>query len=333
MRKDKYKGVLIFAEQNEGKMHPISYELLNIGHKIANKLEVDISSVLISPGHIDSKELIYRGSDKVFLYQNNLFRYPDEIIYKENLVNLINEEKPEIFLVGATNFGRSLAPRVAASLKTGLTADCTGLEIDEKGRLLQIRPASSGTLLAKIVTNTYPQMATIRYKEFNEAERNSSKKGKIIEKEVKIPNYRGVKTLMKLKSIKTDITEAEVVVSCGRGIKDPGDLELIRELSNLLNGVVGTSRPLVDEGWIDRSHQVGYSGNRVKPKLYIACGISGAPNHLAGMKDSNIIVAINTDPSAPIFKIANYGIVGDLYKVIPEIIDKLRENKNEEPDS
>lgn len=330
---DRYKGVLVFAEQNEGKIHPISYELLNVGRKVADRLETELSAVLLSPSQIGAEELIYRGADKVFLYQSPLFDYPDEIICKENLVSLINGEKPEIFLVGATNFGRSLAPRVQAALNTGITADCTGLDVDEDGKLLQIRPAFSGTLIAKIVTNTYPQMATVRYKQFEAAQRDLTRKGEIIEKEVKAPEHAGVKTLKKLKTKEVDIAEAEVIVSGGRGLKDPQDFELLGELADLLDGVVGSSRPLVDEGWIDRSHQVGYSGNRVKPKLYIACGISGAPNHLVGMKESEIIIAINTDPSAPIFEVADYGIVGDLYEVVPELTNQIRESKNEKPNN
>lgn len=333
MKGNEYQGVLVFAEQNNGKIHPVSYELLRKGRELSDELGVELSAVLLSPGKITPEELIYCGADKVFLYENPLFSEPDEILYKENLVSLIKKEKPEIFLVGATNFGRSLAPRIAAALKTGLTADCTGLEIHEDGKLLQIRPACSSTLLARILNDRYPQMATIRYKEFEEAERNPVKKGKIIKKEVKVPEYSGVRTVKKLKSQEVNITDAEIVVSGGRGLREPEDLGLLLELANLLKGVVGSSRPLVDEGWIDRSHQVGYSGNRVKPRLYIACGISGAFNHLAGMKDSEIIVAINTDPSAPIFKVADYGIIGDLYKVIPEMINQLKEDRNGKPNN
>ncbi|MEA3408030.1 MAG: electron transfer flavoprotein subunit alpha/FixB family protein [Chloroflexota bacterium] len=324
---DAYKGVLILAEQNEGELHPISYELLNVGRTIADKLGTELWAVLLSPNRCAAEELIYRGASKVFFYQSPSFGHPDEIVYKENLVTLVNEEKPEVLLIGGTNFGRSLAPRLQAALHTGLTADCTGFDVNEDGKLIQIRPACSGTLLAQIVNARYPQMATVRYKEFDEAPRDPGREGTIVQKQADVPNFTGVKTLGKLKSKEVDITEAEVVVSGGRGLKDSTDFALLKELADLLGGVVGSSRPLVDEGWIDRSHQVGYSGNRVKPKLYIACGISGAPNHLAGMKESAVVVAINTDPSAPIFKVADYGIVGDLYEVVPELIDQIKEGQ------
>lgn len=327
MEEKGYNGVLIFAEQNEGRIHPIVYELLNIGRNIASKLRTELSSVLMSQSNILAEELIQRGVDKVFLYENPHFSTPNEILYKENLINLINDERPKVILIGATNFGKSLAPRLAAALKTGLVSDCNDIKINEEGKTIQISPAFRESLLTKTLIHKLPQMATIRQKAFSEAEKDSSREGKIIKKEAKIQDHSGIITLKKLKSQEVDITEAEVIVSGGRGLKSPEDLELLQELANLLKGVVGSSRPLVDDGWIDRSHQVGYSGKRVKPKLYIACGISGAPNHLTGMKDSEVIVAINKDPSAPIFKVANYGIIGNLYEVIPEIIKQIREDQ------
>lgn len=325
-----YNGVLIFAEQNECKIHPIVYELLNIGQNIAYGLKTELYSVLLSPGQIQAEELIYRGSNKVFLYESYHFSTPNEILYKENLVNLINDERPEVILIGATNFGKSLAPRIAAALKTGLVSDCTDIKINEEGKTIQISTAFIDSLLTKTLIYKLPQMATIRQKAFSEAKRDSNMTGKIIKKEAKVPDHSKISTLKKLETQEVDISEAEVIISGGRGLKSPEDLEMLQELAYLLKGVVGSSRPLVDDGWIDRSHQVGYSGKRVKPKLYIACGISGAPNHLTGMIDSKIIVAINKDPSAPIFNVANYGIVGDLYEMVPEIIKQLRKEKNEE---
>ena len=330
---EEHKGVLILAEQNEGALHPISYELLHVGRTIADALGTELSAVLLTPDQSGAEELIYRGAGKVFLYQHPAFGQPDEMVYKENVVALVEEEKPEVVLIGGTNFGRSLAPRLQAALHTGLTADCTGFDVNEEGKLVQIRPACSSTLLAQIVSDRYPQMSTVRYKEFDEAPRDPGREGTIIDKEVEMPDLAGAETLDKIKSREVDITEAEVVVSGGRGLREALDFELLAELADLLGGVVGSSRPLVDEGWIDRSHQVGYSGNRVKPRLYIACGISGAPNHLAGMKASGVIVAINSDPSAPIFEVADYGIVGDLYKVVPELIHRIRKDKDESADN
>lgn len=324
MEKKEFNGVLVFAEQKNGEIHKVSYELLGKGGELADKLNVPLFCVVLGPSNIKPEELIYRGADKAFFIEGNQFDQPEELIYKDNIINLIKNIKPEICLIGATTFGRSLAPRIAASLKTGLTADCTGLEIDEDSKLVQIRPAFSENILAHIKTATYPQMATVRYKEFSEAKRDTSLKGEVI-KVNPLPAEDGlVKVIEELKSSDFDISDATVVVSGGKGLKCAEDFKILKELADLLGGVVGGSRPVVDEGYISKEHQVGYSGNRVKPKLYIACGISGAPQHLAGMKESEVIIAINSDPSAPIFNVANYGIVGDLYKVIPEFISKLK---------
>jgi len=236
------------------------------------------------------------------------------------------EIKPEIALFGATHLGRSLGPRVAAALETGLTADCTGLDVDSEGNLLQIRPAFSGNILAQIKTTTRPQMATVRYKVMQSLPRDTGRIGEIIKKEAEIvPSLLNI--VRKEKSKGVALADAEVIVSGGRGLKRPDDFSLIAELAGLLGGVVGSSRPLVDSGWITRDHQVGFSGNTVKPKLYIACGISGSPQHLAGMRNADTIFAINTDPSAPIFRLADYGIVGDLYEVIPRLISDLKRRK------
>lgn len=323
MDRAEYQGVLVFAEQRQKQIHKVSYELLNKARELAGKLKAPVSSVLLAPSSVTAEELLYHGADRVYYVKNKIFSEPDEFIYKENLVRLIKELKPEIVLIGATDFGRSLAPRVAAALKTGLTADCTGLEIDKEGKLVQIRPAFSENILAHIKTDTYPQIATIRYKEFSEADRNPESQGEIIEKEpVNIEN-NAVEILKKIGEQEADITEAEVVVAGGRGLKKPEDFKLLSELADYLGGTIGASRDVVDEGYISKEYQVGYSGNRVKPKVYIACGISGAPQHLAGMKEAEVIIAINTDPSAPIFEVADYGIVGDLYDVIPELIEKI----------
>ncbi|AYD39944.1 electron transfer flavoprotein subunit alpha/FixB family protein [Clostridium fermenticellae] len=319
-----YNGVLVFAEQKDGQIHRVSFELLGKAKQIARKLKTSVYSVILGQEGMDVKELIYRGADKVFYITGNEFNEPEEMIYKANLENLIRKIKPEICLIGATTLGRSLAPRVAAALGTGLTADCTGLEVDEDGKLIQIRPAFSENILAHIKTDTYPQMATVRYKEFNEMPRDENNIGEIINVDKVSYDNNLVKVLKKLKSQDVNISDAGVVVAAGRGIKKAEDLCMIKELAEILGGVVGASRSIVDDGFISKDFQVGYSGNRVKPKLYIACGISGAPQHLAGMKESDFIVAINTDPSAPIFNAADYGIVDDIYKVVPELISKIK---------
>lgn len=319
------KGVMVFAEQKDGRIHPVSYELLGKGRELADKLGAGLSSVLL--GHRigkEAKKLIYHGADQVFLYDHPYLKEFDAVSYKQNIVNLVKEEKPEIFLLGATRIGRSLGPRVAAALNTGLTADCIDLSLDEEGNLIQIRPAFSGNILANIKTKTRPQMATVRYKVMEKRQRNRDRSGKIIEKDVVFLENTETRIIEKERGRKVDITEAEVIVSGGRGLRKPEDFNILKELADLLGGVIGSSRSLVDEGWIGREHQVGFSGNTVRPKLYVACGISGAPQHLAGMRGSNTIVAINTDPSAPIFRVADYGIVGDLYEVIPKLINEIK---------
>ncbi len=324
-----YKGVMIFAEQEDGKIHPVSYELLGKGRDIADKLGVKLSCVLLGfQMKNEVNELICQGADKIFLYDHPSLKEFDVIRYKQNIVNLVKEENPEIFLLGATHLGRSLGPRIAVALKTGLTADCIDLKVDEEGNLIQIRPAFSGNILAYIKTKTRPQMSTVRYKVMEKRKRDPTRKGEIIMKDSEVVENSGTNILKKEKAGEVNITEADIIVSGGRGLKKPDDFKILHELADFLGGVVGSSRPLVDEGWIGREHQVGFSGNTVKPKLYFACGISGAPQHLAGMRDSDIIVAINTDPSAPIFKVADYGIVGDLYEVVPKLIDEIRKDKN-----
>lgn len=323
-----YNGVFIFAQQKKGEIHKVSYELLGKGKELADKIGVSVYCGLLGPSNMKAEELIYRGADKVFYIEDDdIFNQPEELIYVKNLVNLINDIKPEICLFGATSFGRSIAPRIAAALKTGLTADCTGLEIDEDGKLIQIRPAFSENILAHIKSDTLPQMSTVRYKEFPEAKSNTERKGEIIKVDSMKIEDKLIEVIKELEVDDIDIADANVVVAGGSGLKRTEDLKILEELAELLGGVVGASRAIVDEGFISKAHQVGYSGNRVKPKLYIACGISGAPQHLAGMKDSEMILAINSDPSAPIFNIADYGIVGDLYEVVPNLIEKIKKQQ------
>lgn len=319
-----YAGVMVFAEQRDGEIHPISYELLAKGGELAERLRVETSSILL--GHQmeeEARELIYYGADKVFLYDHPSLKDFDLLNYKHNIVKLVNEAKPEIFLIGATHLGRSLGPRIAVALKTGLTADCTGLEVAEDGSLTQIRPAFSGNILAHINTKTRPQMATVRYKVMQSKGRDSGRRGDIIKKDPELlPSLLTILKKEKLGGI--SIAEADVIIAGGRGLRRAEDFSILSDLAQLCGGVVGSSRPLVDDGWIGREHQVGFSGNTVKPKVYIACGISGSPQHLAGMRESEVIVAINTDPSASIFRVADYGIVGDLYEVVPRLTNKIK---------
>ncbi len=323
-----YAGVLVFAEQKDGRLHRVAYELLNKGGELARQLDVPLMCVVCGPEGMDLSELIRRGSDKVYhIHDEELFQYPEETVYAENIFQLIEEIRPEICLFGATNFGRSLAPRIAAMTECGLTADCTDLTIDEEKHLIQVRPAFSENILAHIKSRTRPQMATIRFKEFSEAPADPARTGETIKIKGKALENPQIKVLEKLVTEDFDITSFSSVVAAGKGLKKADDMKMIAELAEALGAAVGASRPAVEEGYATKAHQIGYSGHRVKPDLYIAVGISGAPQHLAGMKEGKTIVAINSDPSAPIFAIADIGIVGDLYEVVPrltEVVKKAR---------
>lgn len=322
------KGILIYAEVESGRVHPVAFELLGKAREIGEKISGQVWSIILGHEIKDlASELIQYGADKVFVYDHPTLREFDVIRYKEILVDFVKKFNPEIFLIGATPLGRSLAPRVAAALRTGLTADCIDLRIDEDGDLIQIRPAFTGNILAHIKTKSRPIMATVRYRVMEMPEKDLSRSGEIIEMDVPEIGETGLKMLGEVEERRVNLAEADVIVAGGRGLKSKDDLKMLEELASLLGGVVGVSRPLVDEGWISKDHQVGFSGNTVKPKLYIACGISGSPQHLAGMRDSEIIVAINLDPSAPIFRYADYGVVGDLYEVLPKLIKILKNAK------
>ena len=261
--------------------------------------------------------------------EGSCFNQANEIIYKDNIVQFIREYKPALILIGATAFGRSLAPRIAGALNTGLTADCTDLKADEDGKIIQIRPAFSDNILAHIKTRTLPQMATVRYKEFPEARYDCTRKIFI----EKIPPYStscdSVIITGNHPLDSADITDADIVVAAGRGIRKKEDMSIIEDLARALGGITASSRALVDAGITSSQIQVGYSGHRVKPKVYIACGISGAPQHLAGMKDSDTIIAINKDASAPIFRIADIGYVGDLYEIVPMLTRAFSKEDNQ----
>jgi len=321
----RHGDVLVFAENNDGRIHPVSYELLGKGRELADSLGVDLNAVLLGwRMENEAFELIYRGADKVFLYDHPSLEEFDVIRYTQNIVKMVRETEPDIFLVGATRIGRTLAPRIAAALRTGLTADCVDLKLDEEGNLVQVRPAFSGNIMAQIVTKTRPQMATVRYKVMKMPERDTGREGEIIRMKVDVIEETGMRIIEKTHADEVEIAEADVIVSGGRGLKRPEDFSLLEELASLLGGVVGSSRPLVDAGWISKDHQVGFSGNTVKPRVYIACGISGSPQHLFGMRDSDIIIAVNKDPTAPIFNVSDYGVVGDLYEFIPLLIREVK---------
>jgi electron transfer flavoprotein alpha subunit len=321
-------NILVFAEQNDGVVHPVTYELLGKGRWLADRLAVELSAVLLGHGIREKAvDLVHYGADTVYVFNHPFLAEFDMIQYSRNIVRLVEETKPDVFLLGATRLGRSLAPRIAAALRTGLTADCVDLDLDEEGNLVQVRPAFSGNIMAQIKTKTRPQMATVRYKVMKANLKDPNRKGAVTVKDVEIVNDTGMRILEKTGADEVNLAEAEVIVSGGRGLKSPEDFALLRELAQVLGGVVGSSRPLVDAGWISRDHQVGFSGHTVKPRVYVACGVSGSPQHLFGMRDSDTIIAINKDPSAPIFNVADYSVVGDIYEVIPLLIRKLKSIK------
>jgi electron transfer flavoprotein alpha subunit len=327
-----YKGVWVFAEQRDGMIAPVAYELLGAGRRLADELKTELSAVLFGSTEDQAKELIKWGADKVYYCKDSIFEKFNDEPYSRLLTNLVKTHKPEIVLAGATPIGRSFIPRVAARVRTGLTADCTALEIDrDSGNLLQIRPAFGGNIMATILCpNHRPQIATVRPRVMKRGEYNADRKGEIIP--VSADNIASrtkvLETIKEVSECMVNLQEAEVIVAGGRGLGKSDGFKMLEELAEVLGGAVGASRAAVDEGWIPYSHQVGQTGKTVCPKIYIACGISGAVQHLVGMQSSDIIIAINKNPEAPIFNVATYGIVGDVYEVVPLLIKKLKESKN-----
>ncbi len=325
-----FKGVWVFAEQHKGGIASVALELLGEGRKLADKKNTTLSAVFIGHGvRARAQELIAFGADTVYVADDPALRDFNDDAYAAILTTLAKQHQPEIILAGATAIGRSFFPKVASSLRTGLTADCTMLDIDAvTGHLHQTRPAFGGNIMATIVTpNHRPQMATVRHKVMKPAPRDDARTGEIVD--VRLTQTGALRT----KVIKTveelgetvNICEADIIVAGGRGLGSAKNFQLLEELAKALGGAVAATRGAVDEGWIPYSHQVGQTGKTVCPKLYIACGISGAIQHIAGMQSSDVIVAINKDPDAPIFSVATYGIVGDVHEVLPIMIKKIRE--------
>ncbi|MCD6229147.1 MAG: electron transfer flavoprotein subunit alpha [Candidatus Omnitrophica bacterium] len=326
-----YKGVWVFVEEENGKIAGVSFELLGKAKELAKDLDSEVIAVYLGYNLKEKYSQLFRkGADKVIFVDKPQLKVFISENYANIISSLIQKYKPEIFLAGATTKGRSLVSRIAVKIRTGLTADCTGLEIDKERRLLiQTRPAFGGNIMAQIITpNHRPQMATVRHKVMKELEGTFSSVGEVIEENLDGEFIdRRVKFIdfIKEEGYKVNLADADVIVSGGRGLGAPDNFKLIRELAEVLGAAVGASRAAVDSGWIPYSHQVGQTGRTVSPKIYIACGISGQIQHLVGMQSSKIIVAINKDPEAPIFKVANYGIVGDLFKVVPLLTQRFKE--------
>ena len=330
INKDEYKGICVYVDCDHGLIHNVTFELIGKAIELAKVINHPVYALLIGYDcEINAKELLEYGVDKVFVYDNELLKDFDIERYANCFEDFINTNKPSSILVDATNVGRSLAPRVAARFHTGLTADCTKLEMKENTDLLQIRPAFGGNIMAQIVnTNNRPQFATVRYKVFD-APNKVEPIGEIVKVDIKEEWLKSHVEVVNIeeKPKELDISEADVIIAVGRGLKSANDLKMVNELADLLGGVVACSRPMVEAGIFDGKHQIGLSRKTVKPKLIITLGISGAIQFASGMKNADCIIAINTNPNAPIFDIANYGIVGDMYKIVPELINKIKEAK------
>ncbi len=326
---DQYHGVWVFAEQRGGKLMDVALELLGEGRRLADQIGTSLGALLL--GHdVEglAGQLISYGADRVYLFDDPALASYTTDAYTEVIHGAIEKEKPEILLLGATHIGRDLGPCLAVRCGTGLTADCTRLEIDpDDKRLLQTRPAFGGNLMATIqCPNHRPQMSTVRPGVMEKCAPDAARQGQVLHMPVDLPadicRTRVLETVRSLREM-VKLTDAEVIVSGGRGLGSADGFALVEKLARRLGGVVGASRAAVDAGWIDHVHQVGQTGTTVKPKLYIACGISGAVQHLAGMQDSGYIVAINKNPLAPIFEVADCGLVGDVYQIIPAILEAL----------
>ncbi|KZL91162.1 FAD-binding protein [Clostridium magnum] len=329
--KSLWRGVAVYVDHVEGDIHPVTYELIGKAKELAAKISHPVYAVFVGHDVKDrAEELLHYGVDEVYVYDYEELKDFTIEPYTAAMEEFINKVKPSTLLVGATTVGRSLAPRVAARFKTGLTADCTILDMKENTDLVQIRPAFGGNIMAQIINpNNRPQLATVRYKVMNAPERSSEASGKItvadMDKSKLGSNINVLKVTKKV--VEASISDAEVIVAVGRGLKAEKDLAMIKELADLLGAQIATTRPLIEAGWSDAKKQIGLSGRTVKPKLIITCGISGAVQFAAGMNNSECIISINKDPKASIFNVAHYGIVGDIYEIIPKLISDIKEGK------
>lgn len=325
--KSQWQGILVFAEQSAGKLHPVSLELIGKARQLAAGSGHRVSAAVLGKDVAAcARELLHYGLSSVFTYEDPALSFFRADAFTECMEDCIGVLKPSVVLVGATSMGRSLAPRLSTRLRTGLTADCTGLELRENSDLVQVRPAFGGNIMAQIITPfTRPQFATVRYKVMYAPERNDEPSGKIIERPIPTAVYgspvRHVSTRPAPKA--ASISDAEILAVAGRGLQRESDMELILGLADRLGGDYAATRPLVEKGWVPQARQIGLSGRTVRPKLIITCGVSGAVQFTACMSGSEHIIAIDQNPEAPIFKVAHIGIVGDLYRILPALMDSL----------
>ena len=330
-----YRGVWVYVEHSEGQPAHVSWELLGAGAELAKARKTELCAVLLGDqvSYIGHEAFAY-GADKVYLIDSPVFHYYRTEPYYKAICYLVRKYKPEIMLIGATGEGRDLGGAIATELQTGLTADCTGLSVDEKGFLLQTRPAFGGNIMATILTErTRPQMSTVRPHVMQIPERDGNRQGVIVSESFDLKEESIVAKVLQIiddhkpGAEAIDIAGADIIVSGGRGMQGPENFKLLQELADVLGGVVGSSRAAVDAGWMPPERQVGQTGKTVRPKIYIACGISGAIQHLVGMQESNTIIAINRDKQAPIFEVATYGIVGDLFQIVPAMTNYIKQKR------
>jgi electron transfer flavoprotein alpha subunit len=326
-----YRGVWVFIEQTGGEAAKVSWELLGKGKELALARNCELAAVVMGEGVEElCRQAIGYGAQKVYLMDAPVLRYYRTEAYQQGVCTLVEKYRPEVILMGATGLGRDLAGVVATRLATGLTADCTGLSIDDKGNLLQTRPAFGGNIMATIVCDKFrPQMSTVRPHVMAMPPFDATAQGEILRESLPLTEEAVKVKVLKIlmdggAGSEVDISGADFIVSGGRGMMGKENFAMLQDLAEVLGGVVGASRSAVDAGWMPPDRQVGQTGKTVRPKVYIACGISGAIQHLVGMQDSDVVIAINRDPEAPIFQVASYGIVGDLFTVIPALTRKLR---------
>ncbi|TAN37233.1 MAG: electron transfer flavoprotein subunit alpha [Verrucomicrobia bacterium] len=330
-----YRGAWVFVEQTEGEPHKVSWELLGKGRELSDALKVPLAAIVLGEGveHLCRESFAY-GADKVYVLDAPILKYYRTESYLKGICHLLGKYKPEIILMGATGLGRDLAGAVATVVGTGLTADCTCLGVDDKRNLMQTRPAFGGNIMATIMCDKFrPQMATVRPHVMPMPARQVGRTGEIIRESCPMKEEDMLAKVLEIISDKqkdtVDIAGADIIVSGGRGMLAKENFAMLKELADETGGVVGASRSAVDAGWMPQERQVGQTGKTVRPKIYVACGISGAIQHLVGMQDSDIVIAINRDKDAPIFEVATYGIVGDLFQVVPAITRRLRELKQQ----
>ncbi len=332
VNKREWKGITVYVDHVEGEIHPVTYELIGKAKELAKKVDYPVYCLFIGNDIKEkAKNLLEYGVDEVFVYDYKELNYFRIEPYTLAFEDFINKLKPSIILVGATTTGRSLAPRVAARFRTGLTADCTILDIQKNTDLIQIRPAYGGNIMAKIkTTNSRPQLATVRYKVMDAASKCENISGRVTSLEIDSSKFNSNIEVIKItkKEKEENISEADIVVAVGKAIKNEDDLKMAEELANILGGQLACTRPIIENGLIEPKRQIGLSGRTVKPKLIITLGISGSVQFIAGMNSSEYIFAINKDPEAAIFNIAHYSIVGDIFEIVPDLIEEIKKQKD-----